>query len=306
MKIGLMDIDGHNYPNLALMKISAYHKALGDDVEWADALFGEYDKVYKSKVFTFTDDDYTPFNCEVIKGGTGYDYTISLPNEIDLMQPDYSIYSHLVDNRTAYGFLTRGCPNKCNFCIVHKKEGDIRPYMDIDEIAINGRTNVYLMDNNILASDYGLGQIEKIIDRGYRVDFNQGLDARLITDDIAKILAQVRHINYIRIACDSYAQVPYLIRAQEMLERYGYKKDIFVYFLIRDWEDVNKRLDALRKYKWFKPHGQPYRNFNDKHQVIPQWQKDMAHWMNKHNVFFSCEFKDFEPRKGFKCKKYYE
>ena len=135
MKIGLMDVDGHNYPNLALMKISAYHKSIGDDVEWADALFGEYDRVYKSKVFTFTEDDYTPFNCEVIKGGTGYDYTISLPNEIDLMQPDYSIYSHLVDNRTAYGFLTRGCPNKCNFCIVHKKEGDIRPYMDIDEIA---------------------------------------------------------------------------------------------------------------------------------------------------------------------------
>lgn len=306
MKIGLMDIDGHNYPNLALMKISAYHKSIGDDVEWADALFGEYDRVYKSKVFTFTEDDYTPFNCEVIKGGTGYDYTISLPNEIDLMQPDYSIYSHLVDNRTAYGFLTRGCPNRCNFCIVHKKEGDIRPYMDIDEIAINGRTNVYLMDNNILASDYGLGQIEKIIDRGYRVDFNQGLDARLITDDIAKILAQVRYINYIRLACDSYAQVPYLIRAQEMLEKYGYKKDIFVYFLIRDWEDVNKRLDALRKYKWFKPHGQPYRNFNDKHQVIPQWQKDMAHWMNKHNIYFSCEFKDFEPRKGFKCINYYK
>ena len=92
----------------------------------------------------------------------------------------------------------------------------------------------------------------------------------------------------------------------DLYQKYGYKKDIFVYFLIRDWEDVNKRLDALRKYKWFKPHGQPYRNFNDKHQVIPQWQKDMAHWMNKHNIYFSCEFKDFEPRKGFKCKEYFK
>jgi hypothetical protein len=121
--IGLVDVDGHHFPNLALMKISAYHKKLGDSVEWADPMFGHYDRVYQSKVFTFTQDYPYEFDCEVLKGGTGYDITSKLPKEIDDMQPDYSIYPTLVDTRTAYGFLTRGCPNKCKWCIVPKKEG---------------------------------------------------------------------------------------------------------------------------------------------------------------------------------------
>ena len=97
------------------------------------------------------------------------------------MQPDYSIYPNIPSD-TAYGFLTRGCPNKCPWCVVPRKEGKIRPYMDVDEIAIDGRTNLVLMDNNILAAgDYAVSQMEKIISRGYRVDFNQALDARLVT-----------------------------------------------------------------------------------------------------------------------------
>lgn len=189
MRVGLVDVDGAGrsvYPNLALMKISAWHKAQGDSVEWANPMFSEVDRVYMSKVFTFSEDNRDIWNCEVVKGGTGYDIASRLSDEIDAMQPDYSIYPS-VDAHTAYGFLTRGCR----------------------------------------------------------------------------------------------------------------------YFLIDDWDDVNERLTALRKYKWFKPHGQPYRDFGNKGQVIPQWQKDMAHWMNKHNVYFAVDFKDFEPRKGFKCKEYY-
>lgn len=136
MKIGLLDVDGHHFPNLALMKISAYHKQLGDVVEWANP-FDRYDRLYKSKVFTFTPDDLTPYDCEVVKGGTGYDITSRLPSEIDMMQPDYSIYPY-IDNRTAYGFLTRGCPNKCKWCIVPIKEGLPKPYMDVEEISMGG------------------------------------------------------------------------------------------------------------------------------------------------------------------------
>lgn len=119
MNIGLIDVDGHNFPNLALMKISAYHKSIGDNVEWANPLFDDYDRVYKSKVFTFTNDNYDIYNCEVIKGGTGYDIQSRLPIEIDAMQPDYSIYG-IKD--VSYGFLTRGCPNKCKWCIVPIKD----------------------------------------------------------------------------------------------------------------------------------------------------------------------------------------
>lgn len=161
MRIGLVDVDGHNYPNYALMKISAWHKERGDSVEWADPMFGEYDRVYMSKVFTFTEDNRDIWHCEVVKGGTGYDIASKLPEEVDAMQPDYSLYG--IED-VAYGFLTRGCVNKCPWCIVPKKEDAVSVYRDIDEVA-NGRKNVILMDNNILASEYGLEQLDKIAER---------------------------------------------------------------------------------------------------------------------------------------------
>jgi hypothetical protein len=126
-------------------------------VEWADPMFGEYDRVYMSKVFTFTEDNKDIWHCEVIKGGTGYDIASKLPDEVDAMQPDYSLYG--IED-VSYGFLTRGCVNKCPWCIVPKKEGAVSVYRDIDEVA-NGRKNVILMDNNILASEYGLGESEE-------------------------------------------------------------------------------------------------------------------------------------------------
>lgn len=258
--------------------------------------------VYKSKVFAFTKDNLDVYDCKVLKGGTGYDITSKLPKEIDDMQPDYSLYNI---EGVSYGFLTRGCPNKCKWCIVPIKEGKVYPYRDIDEVA-NGNKKVILMDNNILASEYGINQLKKIAEKGYKVDFNQGLDARLITDEVAEILANIKWIDYIRLACDQKGQINSILKAHELLEKYGYKKDIFCYFLINDWDDVHARLNALRQYKWFKPHGQPYRDFNNPKQVIPQWQKDMARWMNRHNIYCSCEFKDFEPRKGFKCIEYYK
>lgn len=160
MNIGLLAVDSR-YPNLALMKISSYHKAQGNRVEWYSPL-SRYDKVYLAKVFTFTPDYAYFLNAdEAERGGTGYDIGKVLPPEIDRAVPDYSLYG--IDKRTAYGFLTRGCPNRCKWCVVPQKEGNINPYMDIEEIAVEGRNRIILMDNNVLASDYGLGQIEKIV-----------------------------------------------------------------------------------------------------------------------------------------------
>lgn len=201
-RIGIIDVDGTKFPNLALMKISAWHKQQGDNVEFANPLFGNYDRVYQSKVFTFTPDTNDIFNCEVIKSGTGYDITSKLPDEIDRLQPDYSLYG-ITD--TAFGFLTRGCVNRCKWCIVPVKEGQVRPYMTIDEIATRPDgtiiKNAVLMDNNVLSCDYGIEQLRRIAELGVRVDFNQGLDARQITPEIAELLASVKWIRYIRLAC---------------------------------------------------------------------------------------------------------
>lgn len=302
MRVGLIDVDGHNYPNYALMKISAWHKAQGDSVEWADPMFGEYDRVYMSKVFTFTEDNRDIWNCEVVKGGTGYDIASKLPEEVDAMQPDYSLYG--IED-VAYGFLTRGCVNKCPWCIVPKKEGAVSVYRDIDEVA-NGRKNVILMDNNILASEYGLEQLDKIAERGYKVDFNQGLDARLIDDRVAEKLAKIKWMRYIRLACDTSSQIRWIERARELLVKYGYTKEIFCYCLIKDLEESYERITHFRNEGWFTPHSQPYRDFNVKNQVIPQWQKDMARWSNRRWLYRSCDFKDYEPRKGFKCSEYFK
>lgn len=307
MKIGLVDVDKTKFPNLALMKISAYHKSIGDIVEWANPLFGDYDKVYKAKIFTFSPDDTTPYDCEVIKGGTGYSLTTQLPKEIDDSIPDYSIYPQ-IDKKTAYGFLTRGCPNKCKWCVVPIKEGDIRPYRDVEEIAINGRTNLILMDNNIIACEYGLEQIEKIVKNKYRVDFNQALDARLVTEDIAKLLAQVKWLNQIRFGCDTPKQINECEKAMALIDKYcGKPKQYLLYTMIgSDINEAYTRSSYFRNNKRVRIVAQPYRDFNNPLQVIPQWQKDLACWSMRREIYAVCDFKDFSPRKGFKCKEYFD
>ena len=306
MNVALLAVDS-NYPNLELMKISAYHKSQGDTVEWYNP-FDTYDRLYMAKVFSFTPDyGFVIANVrgEVVRGGTGYDIRSSLPGDMDRLQPDYSLYP-AVDSRTSYGFLTRGCPNRCCWCVVPQKEGGIRPYMDVDEITLHGeRPYAVLMDNNVLACDYGLSQLEKIAERGYHVDFNQGLDARLVTPDVARLLARVKWIKRIRFGCDTPAQIVECERAISLVRQAGYKGEFFLYCILIDFAESYHRLNYWRKYKYVLPHAQPYRDLNNPHQRIPQWQKDMAHWADRKELYRSCDFKDFSPRKGFFCREYF-
>lgn len=290
MNIGLVDIDGHAkkkkwgatiYPNLALCKIARWHRMNGDSVDWAIP-FIHYDRIYMSKVFNFSPDDRTCYDAdEVVKGGTGYDIRSQLPDEIDRLQPDYSIYPN-VDKRTAFGFLTRGCPNKCRWCVVPRKEGRIRPYMDIDEIAIEGRTNIVLMDNNILAAgDYAVEQLEKIIKRNYRIDFNQALDARLVDDKFAQLLAQCRWIDRrIRFGCDTPKQVEECERAISLINAHGYRGEYFLYTMLNEdfsecyerilhWWERNHQCRMEHKPNIY-PYAQPYRDpDNPSHRPPP-------------------------------------
>lgn len=295
-KIGLIDVDGHHFPNLALMKLSAWHKAQGDTVEWVN-YFEDYDTVYKSKVFTFTKEDNTCVNAgRIVQAGTGYrDYTTVLPEEIEHTSPDYSLYPQY---KEAYGFLTRGCPNRCPWCIVPSKEGAIRPHADITEF-LAGWKKAVLMDNNVLASDWGLSQIEKIAGLGIRVDFNQGLDARIVAGnpDIARLLARVKWIKRIRFACDTKAQMPAVEKAVLSLGKYGVKPEkIFCYVLVKqDTDDALERLRFLKELG-ITPFAQPYRDFDGKTKITRE-QRQMTHWCNIRQLFKTIDYAEYDNRR---------
>ncbi len=289
-KIGLIDVDGHNFPNLALMKISAYHKKIGDNVQFAT--MGKYDKLYLSKVFTFTQDNQTGLinSDEIIKGGTGYKNNTFLSEEIEHIMPDYSLYN---ENR-AFGFLTRGCPNKCAWCVVPKKEGMIKPNTDITEFW-DGQKEAVLLDNNVLACKYGLQQIEKIIDLGIKVDFNQGLDARLIANnkDIAKLLSRVKWAKPLRMACDTKSQMTYIEKATTLLRQYNTTpKNYFIYLLVKGIEDAYERAIFLKKLK-LDPFAQPYRDFESNIQPTKE-QKRFARWVNHKAIFKSIDYYNYK------------
>lgn len=229
-------------------------------VEWWNPLC-RYDRVYSSKVFDFTPvNPYLPE--DAIRGGTGYrDIPLNreLPKEIDGMLPDYSIYPEC---DYAIGYLTRGCPNHCRWCVVPDKEGKIRPYRKWQDIVRHDTDKLVLMDNNILACEYGTQQLEELIGSGYKIDLNQGMDARLVDDRIAKILSRLTWIRFIRFSCDKKSHIKSVRRAVELLERYGVRPyRIFIYLLVTDEiEDAVERVEALKGYKAINLYAQAERN----------------------------------------------
>ena len=215
MKIGLIDVDGHNFPNLPLMKLSAWHKANGDYVEWYNPMFSpDMDIVYMSKVFSFSEDYIYPIrSAKIVKGGTGYcigvengkeifykTFNSELPYEIEHIYPDYSLYDI---NDTAYGFLSRGCPRGCSFCHVEAKEGrrSIK-VANLDEFW-KGQKNIVLCDPNILACREWKDLLQQLIDSKAWVDINQGLDIRLMTPEKAELIKQIKNRN-LHFAWDRY------------------------------------------------------------------------------------------------------
>ena len=201
MNVGLVDIDSHNWPNLCLMKLSAYHKKQGDTVAWWTQE-GHYDVVYKSRVFTdlYSKDSIEVTNADaVICGGTGYGPGPNLPDKVEHIYPDYSLYPQFSD--TAYGFLTRGCPRACAFCIVSDKEGrKSRKVADLSEFW-DGQREIKLLDANLLACSDHEKLLAQLADSRAYVDFSQGLDIRLITPENVDLLNRIR-IKRIHFAWD--------------------------------------------------------------------------------------------------------
>ena len=290
MRIGLIAVDGHSgFPNLALMRLSAWHKARGDAVEWWNG-FARYDRVYLSKVFTFTPDfDGIIHADEIMTGGTGYkDYGV-LPPAVEAMPPDYSLYPHFT---RAIGFMTRGCTRRCPWCLVPRKEGTIRPAAAWDEIRRPDSREIVFLDNNVLASDFGLEQIDRMGGEPVWVDFNQGLDARLITPEIAGMLAKLHWIRFIRFSCDTSDMLPIVGQIAAYLREAGAAPSRFwAYVLVQDMEDAHRRVLALRDIG-ITPFAQPYWDY-DGGEPTPR-QKAFARWVNQKSIFKSCDWADYQ------------
>lgn len=331
-KIGLIDVDGHNFPNIPLMKISAWHKAQGDHVEWYDPMFsGHMDKVYVSKVFSFSPDfDYFIDADEVSYGGSGYCISlvngkevydkskdIDLPPEIEHIYPDYSIYFNdsavqLSDNGevlgltiaerrfrdTAFGFLTRGCPRGCSFCHVEAKEGrrSIK-VADLKEFW-NGQKNIVLCDPNILACRQWKDLLQQLIDSKAWVDINQGLDIRLMTEEKAEMLKQIK-IREWHFAWDRYQDKETILPKFKMFKEItGIDERRLIVFVLCNFdttlEQDLERIYTLRKLGYW-----AYVMLYDK-EHIPQGHvlRKLQRWVNNRAVFASCPtFEEYQKQK---------
>lgn len=294
MNIGLIDVDGHNFPNLALMKISAWHKSRGDHVEWWWG-FGEYDRVYISKVFdeTYSQDVPDPLNAkEIIRGGTGYGLDNKLPIEIEHMYPDYSLYPQYTKD-TTYGFLTRGCPNNCPFCIVCAKEG--RKSCKVADLSEwwNGQKNIVLCDPNLLACRDHMDLLGQLADSKARVDMNQGADARMLTEQNIEALNKVK-FKRIHFAWDLMERSDQILKGLNLYLEQGKIKDPSrrcVYVLSNfntTMEENLYRIYTLRDMGY-----DPYVMVYDKPHA-PKEVKRMQRWCNNKRIFKTVrKFEDY-------------
>lgn len=291
-RIGLIDVDGHHFPNLALMKLSAAHKAHGDVVEWYTPFTDRYDRVYMSKVFTFSPDYDLCVNAdEVLRGGTGYTLEGTLPDEVEHIYPDYSLYN--IED-TAYGYLTRGCPRGCSFCIVGDKEGRRSVKVaNLDEFW-KGQKNIVLCDPNILACRECEDLLCQLAESKAWVDFNQGLDARLLTPQKMEALNRIK-IKEIHFAWDRYEDgrviLPKLMMYSEMGKFKKTAHNTIVYVLCNYGTTIEQDLEriyTLRDLGYW-----AYVMLYDKENASKEHRR-MQRWCNNRFIFAKCKrFEDY-------------
>lgn len=299
--IGLLDVDGHNFVNIALMKVARYFKQQGDNVEWAMPLFGNYDEIWASKIFTFSPEpNWNEFSYgKLEKGGTGYDIKKKLPSEIDCIRNiDYSIYPNC---NYSVQFYSRGCIRHCPFCLVHEKEGAILPVEPM-ELNPNGEW-VEVLDNNFFANPEwrsAVGDLKKI---GLPIKFH-GVDIRIMIEEMAFALKSLRLKDGVHIAWD-LPQVDLRDRIKN-LTKYINPAKIRCYVLVgfnSTREQDYERLAYLKELGIL-PFVQPYRDFASK-RVPTDYELDIARWANRNRLFCSVDFFDYVPRQGCKGSDYF-
>lgn len=313
MRVGLISVDSHNFPNLPLMKLSAWHKQQGDSVEWYIPIQHGFpnpplDRAYMSKVFGFTPDYWDFVNAkEVIKGGSGYCIELvdrkevynkendsQLPYEVEHIYPDYSLYPELTKD-TAYGFMSRGCPRGCDFCHVEAKEGRMAyKVADLSEFW-RGQKNIVLLDPNITACKDWKELFQQLIDSGAWVDFSQGVDIRLMTDEKAEMIKRIKTKN-IHFAWDRYEDKEIVVPKFKMFkELTGWdKRKLTVYVLTNFDTTIDQNLERIYTLRDLGYH--PYVMVYDKENTKPtDTVRRLQRWVNNRIIFDRVQrFEDYK------------
>lgn len=309
MKIGLIDVDGSNFPNIPLMKLSAWHKSQGNSVEWYIPLVsGHMDKVYLSKVFSFTPDFQYPIDAdEIIKGGSGYcietvgekeiyhaERDMQLSPEVEHIYPDYSLYPELTKD-TAYGFMSRGCPRGCDFCHVEAKEGrKAYKVADLSEFW-RGQKNIVLLDPNPIAVPEWKDILQQLIDSKAWVDFSQGVDIRLMTEEKAEMIRQIK-VKNIHFAWDRYQDKEFIVPKLKMFkELTGWDKRKMTVYVLTNFdttiEQDLERIYALRDLGYW-----PYvMIYNREKTRSKDTVRRLQRWVNMRAIFETIpRFEDYK------------
>lgn len=298
MRIGLVDVDGKNspnsFPNLCLMKLSAYHKAKGDEVEFAIP-FLPYDRIYMARVFddTYTSDDITSYQCDDIRrGGTGYGLDNALPYEVEHIYPDYSLYG-VVDK--AYGFLTRGCPRHCPFCVVGDKEGTkSQKVADLEEFW-SGEKEIFLHDPNMFACKDWEKLTQQLIDSRARVEFNQGVDIRIMTKEKVDALNSIR-LKTVHFAWDNYPDEHCYNQLKKYRDAFKLHGSHLVVYVLTNFNTTLEQ-DLDRVYRLRELNYTPYVMIYNKPSASPELKR-MQRWVNNKFIWNQCP--RFEDYKGGK------
>ncbi|MFA4871358.1 MAG: hypothetical protein WC623_24380 [Pedobacter sp.] len=277
-KILIIDIDS-TIPNLALRKIEKYHLDLGDTVIWNLYLARfSVDKIYVSCVFDWNKEKCKTWEGYADIGGSGYDLSKKLPPEIEAVNPHINL-----------GFTTRGCIRNCSFCIVPEKEGNIRIVGDLLDLWDGKNKDVVLMDNNILAlPDHFELICKQARDNKIRIDFNQGLDCRLLTPDIAYLL-KITPLRIYRFAFDHPSLLPVVDNTITILKNAGINQALW-YVLAgfnTTFQEVLDRCNFLksRKHNIFI---QRYLSVKTDRRYVA-----LARWANQHHIFHSMSWEEF-------------
>lgn len=303
MRIGLIDVDGHNFPNLALMRISAYHKARGDSVEWWWSDFEHYDIAYMSKIFSdaYSPDVPEPLNADkVIKGGTGYAIHLvdgkevfdkaahtTLSTEIERCFPDYSIYPQY---DFAVSMTSRGCPRGCSFCHVAAKEGRCAVKVANVSDFWDRQGEIKVLDPNITACRDKRELFQQYIDTGAIIDFTQGIDIRLIND------ADIADINRMRLRTIHFAwdnpEDNLEAKFKSFADGFRRKSNIGMVYCLANFNSTMEenlyRIYTLRDMGY-----DPYVMIYDKPHA-PREIRALQRWCNNKIIFKSCpKFEDY-------------